>query len=61
MDPDANLAEQRTLRNRIAEYAARGAFFVDDLNRLVELSAALDEWLSKGGSLPEAWERKENI
>ena len=27
----------------------------NDLNRLAQLAAALDEWLSKGGFLPKAW------
>jgi hypothetical protein len=55
MDPNANLVEQRRLQERIAEYASRNAFSTDDLNRLVELTQAMDEWLSKGGFLPDAW------
>lgn len=29
----------------------------DDLERLADLMEALDEWLSKGGFLPKAWQR----
>lgn len=53
MDPNANLAEQRRIIARINE----GAPFVEDERRLAELAEALDEWLSNGGFLPEAWQR----
>jgi hypothetical protein len=29
--------------------------YTEDGNRLSDLIAMLDEWLSKGGALPEAW------
>lgn len=32
----------------------------DDANRLGELFMSMHEWLSNGGFLPKAWERKEN-
>jgi hypothetical protein len=51
MDPDANLAEQREL---IAKYA-RGEFTEGDTDRLVELAAALDNWLFNGGFIPKDW------
>ncbi len=53
MDPNANLAEQRRIRNaiRIGQYTR------NDVDRLAELIEALDEWISRGGFLPEAWQR----
>lgn len=62
MDPNANLAEQRELIQRIinehdkphpdpermADYAAR----------LTGLTEVMDTWLSSGGFLPAAWQRK---
>jgi len=54
VDPQANLLEQRRLVRRILD--------TDDLSskaglavRLAELVEALDEWISRGGFLPEAW------
>jgi len=53
MDPNANLAEQRRLVDRInSGKASKG-----DLARLADLVDSLDAWLSKGGFLPTAWER----
>lgn len=57
MDPNANLEELRELaQNTLADDSA------DDLPEkaahLAELFVALDEWLTKGGFLPQAWERK---
>ena len=58
MDPNANLEE---LRELIALNANRpdGARDLrpDEVDRLCELVEALDDWLSKGGFLPSAWER----
>ena len=47
MDPDTTLREIRTL-------LAQKHF---DRERLCELVRALDEWLTKGGTLPLAWDR----
>ena len=62
MDPDANLAEQRGIqerldRSRLDDYPSDTILELqnNDLNRLAQLAAALDEWLSKGGFLPKAW------
>ena len=56
MDPDANLAEQRRLRKKMqAQFDAGANPNWMDVQRLVELVAALDDWISKGGSLPKAW------
>jgi hypothetical protein len=51
MDPNANLAEQRRIRVRV--FAGKGTDA--DLDRLTELTQALDEWISNGGFLPDAW------
>jgi hypothetical protein len=61
MDPDANLAEQRSLiasilhlndldptNDRCRQIARLGA-------RLAELQQALDGWISERGFLPRAW------
>jgi hypothetical protein len=49
MDPNANLAEQRRIALSILEGDD------GDAERLAELVQALDEWLTKGGFLPDAW------
>jgi hypothetical protein len=48
MDPDETLRE-------IRELVTAQACYVPDPDRLAELVGALDEWLSKGGFLPEPW------
>lgn len=54
MDPNANLREQRAIVARINSSALNeGDAF--DVRRLAELAEALDEWLSEGGFLPDAW------
>ena len=59
MDPNANLKEQLFLAWKILN---EGPFSTDDYeamtNRLAELVEALNGWLSKGGFLPERWERE---
>jgi hypothetical protein len=56
MDPNAALEE---LRKLIAEAAASSSEttdeIVDRLDTIAELVHALDEWLSRGGFLPAAW------
>lgn len=54
MDPNATLTELRALTA-----ANQDREFVSDhvCARIIELTAALDEWLSRGGFLPTAWER----
>jgi hypothetical protein len=44
MDPTATLAE---IRERLKH---------DDVARILELFTSLDEWISKGGFLPEQWQ-----
>lgn len=57
MDPDENLKEQKELAEQII---GDRSFTVDavDAHRLAELVLALDEWVSKGGFLPQAWQNK---
>jgi hypothetical protein len=54
MDPNANLEELRRKLNVL-----RGPLSTKDRNRLLEAFTeefeALDEWITKGGFLPEAW------
>lgn len=54
MDPDANLARVRELTRRLSDpqLPAERERATDELVEHVE---ALDEWLSKGGFLPQAW------
>lgn len=52
MDPDALLAEIRGLADGLPDGAGGG---------LAELFEALDEWLSTGGHLPNAWERARDV
>ena len=51
MDPNANLAEQLILANRILN----GKEGSCDSGGLAELVLALIEWLSKQGFKPERW------
>jgi hypothetical protein len=57
MDPDANLNEMLEIADLINgdfdEVIRPG-----DIERLANLVLSLDEWLSKGGALPERWRRK---
>lgn len=58
MDPDANLKAQRDLVKSLREGAEYGQPFDEvDVDRLLELVQALDEWVSRGGFLPKAWAR----
>lgn len=54
MDPDENLQEQRKLIAR----ANAGPPLPGDMDRLVELVEAMDEWLSRGSALPAAWQTR---
>lgn len=59
MDPNANLIEQRRLtQNLLRGSMSRMERYVS-CERLCELVEALDEWLTNGGFLPEAWSRPE--
>lgn len=71
MDPNANMAEQRSLAaeitQKIDELEDEHAFeqlsaqerydFLCDAGRLAELVQALDGWITSGGFLPRGWRR----
>jgi hypothetical protein len=58
MDPTANLQEQRLLAARLVEASDNDRpIREEDIGRLAELVIALDEWISRGGSLPWPWLR----
>jgi hypothetical protein len=50
MDPNAALDQLR-------ELLTGNDGSIDDYERAAEVFDGLDEWLSKGGFLPSAWER----
>lgn len=54
MDPNANLSETREL---VAKAFNGETLDPHDTLRLAELVSSLDEWLTNGGFLPEAWAR----
>ncbi len=56
MDPNANLAEQRTKQTILRGLSGCTELDIFHLQRLAELALALDEWISKGGFLPDQWE-----
>lgn len=64
MDPNANLEEMRQLAAAILAMTVEQAGETEtadlhaDAVRLSELVEALDGWISGGGFLPKAWERK---
>ena len=49
MDPNAALAEIRAI-------LSRDDLDLMDYERLADLIAALDEWITRGGYLPAAWQ-----
>jgi hypothetical protein len=63
MDPDSNLRDQRAVRARLlaafdAADPETGEWHpdLDDVYQLAELSEALDNWLSRDGAVPGAWQ-----
>lgn len=50
MDPDATLTKIRELVSMLVDHPG------EPTRELAELAEALDEWLSRGGFLPEAWQ-----
>lgn len=60
MDPDENLKEQRELLTDITDILDQDDQdeLLEKVDRLTELARGMDEWLSRGGFLPKAWERK---
>lgn len=65
MDPNANLEEQRRIVARLIRdekypdemSQAELQTYTENASRLVDLVEALDEWISKGGALPDAWRK----
>ena len=58
MDPNANLTEQRRLIAKLSDPLSPLYDEQDrqaDLGRIVDLAQTLDQWISKGGFLPDAW------
>lgn len=60
MDPNAALAEIRKINSSLTDGAGllTEGEAVATLDRLSELTEGLDEWLSQGGFLPDAWQPK---
>lgn len=54
MDPNANLKEQVKLATLLVDDENAS----DDATRLAELVLSLDEWIRKGGFLPQAWGKR---
>lgn len=60
MDPNAYLEEIRQLVNQQRDAdVAENSLCASSVDRLAELVHALDEWIAKGGFLPDAWKHKE--
>lgn len=61
MDPNFNLSDQLDIAKEILDYCERypyGDRYTHSEDRLAELVIALDEWITKGGFLPERWTKK---
>jgi hypothetical protein len=68
VDPKQNLEDQRTIRERILVLSDQRKTTTTERReirdlavRLAFLSEALDEWMEKGGALPEQWLRCRNM
>lgn len=55
MDPNATLARIRERAQEILSIRAAGDEALAAADELAEHVQAMDEWLSKGGFLPQAW------
>lgn len=56
MDPDANLAEQLKLADKLTNNECESVEAeLDDMLRLAELVLTMNVWLSSGGFKPKAW------
>lgn len=54
MDPNANLEQQRAIRESL--FRKEDEFDTGEALELIQLMADLDEWMSQGGAMPDAWE-----
>jgi hypothetical protein len=57
VDPNANLAEQLELAERIMDDPGRSDMTATWPISLAELVLALDEWIRGGAFLPDAWKK----
>lgn len=58
MDPNATLMELRALAQaHMDEGPEETGLDVADAVRMAELVQALDEWITRGGFLPDAWQK----
>lgn len=61
MDPNANLKELLEIVHKLQVEWVNGDaalplnYFYDEVDRLLELTEALDGWLANGGFLPTRW------
>ncbi len=55
MDPNENLNEQLRLADIIQDGMLGPDYDLADIDRLAELVIALDEWITKGGFIPQRW------
>jgi hypothetical protein len=57
MDPNIVLAELRTLISQWEAAGSRGTWTEAQADRTIELARDLDGWISRGGFLPDEWDR----
>lgn len=55
MDPDETLRQLRELADDIRGEQQMALDITDNEQRFIDLFTALDQWLSKGNFLPDAW------
>lgn len=55
MDPTANLREQLELAKELMDQLLSDEVFEDKAGRLAELVETLNDWIERGGFLPEQW------
>ena len=62
MDPNENLRKQRELQNWIDHYTeplnGDDTEYVEKLVELALLAESMDDWLHRGGALPDAWKNR---
>ena len=56
MDPNAVLEERILKQIKLMESIDSVEAFIDLADDLIDAVSALDEWLRKGGVLPERWQ-----
>lgn len=61
MDPNETLTKIREQRKILATHDQSSLPFIGAALKLSELVGALDEWLTKGGFLPNDWERRSDV